>query len=222
MEARLTGVRRQEMLRYLHYRGEKLTDTMEADLTRCEEMVLAAARPRAVWRLFPLEECGDASTAAFSPEGESVRRLLTGCHSLILFAATLGSEIDLLIQRTQHRNMGDALMIDAASSAAIENVCDNLCADLAEQMTPDFLTDRFSPGYGDFPLRQQADFFRVLDITRKIGVTLTDSGLMIPQKTVTALIGVSKQPQTKRGRDCESCSLFPGCSFQKEGKHCAE
>ncbi len=222
MEARLTGVRRQEMLRYLHYRGEKLTDTMEADLTRCEEMVLATARPRAVWRLFPCERCGADSANGFAPEGESIRQLLSGCHSLILFAATLGSEIDLLIQRTQHRNIGDALMIDAASSAAIENVCDNLCADLAELMAPDSLTDRFSPGYGDFPLGQQADFFRVLDIPRKIGVTLTDSGLMIPQKTVTALIGVSKQPQTKRRRDCGSCNLFPDCSFQKEGKHCAE
>ena len=215
MEARLTGINRQETLQYLSYRGEKLTDTVTADLDRCEETVLSTARPRAVWRLLPKDDRG------FLPQGESVQSLLSDCHSMILFAATLGSEIDMLIRRAQHRNMSDALMLDAAASAAIENVCDNLCADLAQQLAPDHLTDRFSPGYGDFPLSQQADFFRILDIPRRIGVTLTESGLMVPQKTVTALIGVSTRPQPRRHRGCAYCNLFAECAYRKEGKRCA-
>ena len=158
----------------------------------------------------------------FCPAGESIRALLASCHSVILFAATLGGEIEAMIRRTQLVNMGDALILDAASSAAIENVCDNLCADLAKQFALDYLTDRFSPGYGDFPLEQQRDFFRLLDIYRRIGVSLTESGLMVPQKTVTALIGVSSQPQPKREQGCTSCKLFETCAYRKEGKSCGK
>ena len=104
--------------------------------------------------------------------------------------------------------------------AATQNVCDNLCEDLAGQFKPKHLTDRFSPGYGDFPFSQQRDFFELLDITRRIGVSLSESGLMLPQKSVTALIGVSDRPQPHRHRGCASCTLFETCRFRKEGTHC--
>ncbi len=135
-------------------------------------------------------------------------------------AATLGLEAEALIRRAQKRSMADAVILDAAGSAAIENVCDNLCADLAERFAPRFLTDRFSPGYGDMPLSDQAPFFRALDVSRRIGVSLTESNLIVPQKTVTALIGVSDRPQPKRGQGCESCARAGICTFRKEGKSC--
>ena len=94
--------------------------------------------------------------------------------------------------------------------------------ELAERFAPKHLTDRFSPGYGDFPFSQQRDFFDVLDITRRIGVSLTESGLMLPQKSVTALIGVSDRPQAHRHRGCASCILFEDCGFRKEGTHCGK
>jgi hypothetical protein len=75
--------------------------------------------------------------------------------------------------------MADAVILDCCGSSAIENVCDNLCDDL-QQAVDGFLTDRFSPGYGDFPFAQQPDFCRTLDISRRIGVNLSPSGLMIP------------------------------------------
>ena len=60
----------------------------------------------------------------------------------------------------------------------------------------------------------------MLDVSRRIGVTLSDSALMIPQKSVTALIGVSDRPQEKRGRGCGSCGMFENCPYRKEGKSC--
>ena len=116
--------------------------------------------------------------------------------------------------------MSGALILDAAGSAAVENVCDNLCADLAAAFAPRHLTDRFSPGYGDLPLNQQRWFFSLLDINRRLGVSLTESGLMVPQKTVTALVGVSDREQPKRPTGCESCALAERCAFRKEGKRC--
>ena len=220
MEARLTGINRKETLQYLGYLGSRIPEELEADITRCEQQILTTARPHAVWRCFELLPDGSFRGTEFKPEGKDVPELLKECSGVILMAATLGSEAELLLRRSQIRNMGDAVILDAAASAAIENVCDNLCEDLAGEFAPKHLTDRFSPGYGDFPFSQQRDFFEVLDITRRIGVSLSASGLMLPQKSVTALIGISDRPQPHRHRGCASCVLFETCRFRKEGTHC--
>lgn len=220
METRLTGINRRETLQYLRYPGGRIPEALEEELSRCEQEILRSARPHAVWRLFALERDGRLAGTAFRPEGCDIAELLNGCSSVILMAATLGSETELRLKRSQIRNMGEAVILDAAASAAIENVCDNLYADLEKHFAPKYLTDRFSPGYGDFPLSQQRALFEVLDVTRQIGVSLSESGLMLPQKSVTALIGVSDRPQPHRHRGCSSCNLFETCQFRKEGTHC--
>ena len=220
MEARLTGINRKETLQYLGYLGSVIPAELEADMNRCEELILNCAKPRSVWKLFDLLPDGSLAGTDFKPQGCDISSLLQNCSKVILFAATLGMEAETVLRRSQIRNMGDAVILDATASAAIENVCDNLCVSLAQRFAPHCLTDRFSPGYGDFPFSQQRIFFDLLDITRQIGVSLSASGLMIPQKSVTALIGLSDRPQSHRHRGCASCNLFEICSFRKEGTHC--
>ncbi len=190
MEARLTEISREEALRYLRVRGRPDSRLAE-DLDRCTQMLLAHCRPGILWRLFSLEKDGRLSGTCFRPEGKDIRGLLSGGNQVILLAATLGAETETLISRMQRKDMADALLLDALASAAVENVCDNLCGDLARHFAPRKLTPRFSPGYGDFPLSQQTDLCAVLNVTRLLGITLTPGGLMIPRKSVTALIGVS-------------------------------
>lgn len=222
MDGRLTGLNRNEVLLYLGYRGGGLDPALAADIGRCEALLMKAARPRVVWRRFPLDADGNPSGTDFRPAGEDVKRLLRGCTAMIVFAATLGAEAERLIRRAQAIDMADAVILDACGSAAIENVCDNLCADLAAAEAPLYLTDRFSPGYGDLPFSQQPDFCRLLDVGRRIGVTLTDSGLMLPQKSVTALLGVSPVPTEKRPRGCAYCRMFETCAYRKDGVSCGE
>ena len=222
MEAELSGINRKETLQYLGYAGSRIPADLEAALDRCEEQILRTARPRAIWRSFPLQPDGRLEGTSFCPQGQDVPALLKDCGRVILMAATLGIETERLLRQSQVRNMGVAVILDAAASAAIENVCDNLCARLAAQFAPQHLTDRFSPGYGDFPFAQQREFFAVLDITRQIGVSLSESGLMIPQKSVTALIGVADRPQEHRHRGCAHCTLFETCEYRKRGTHCGK
>ena len=146
--------------------------------------------------------------------------MLAGCPSVILMAATLGSEVEKLIRKAQVVNMPDAVILDACASSAIESVCNEVCAEIEKSVDPFYLTDRYSPGYGDFPLEQQAQIFRTLDVTRRIGVTLTDSGLMIPQKSVTAVVGVSPVPVAKRAGGCAQCNMFETCQYRKDGTQC--
>ena len=220
MEPRLTDIDRGEALRALGWKGGEIAPELSRALARCEALLLSTARPRAVWRFFDLLPDGELSGAGFAPQGEDVRALLAPCDRAILIGVTLGAEVEALVRRTQVTNMADAVILDALASAAVENVCDNLCADLASQVAPRFLTDRFSPGYGDMPLAQQALFFSALDITRRIGVSLTPGGLMIPQKSVTAIIGVADTPQRMRPRGCENCALSKTCVYRKGGQSC--
>ena len=220
MDARLDRIPRAETLQYLGYRGCFPGGELLSELERCEELMLRTARPRLVWRLFSLAEDSALEGTDYRPAGEDIRAFLSDCDSVVLLAATLGTEAENLIRRAAGRDMAEAVILDALGSAAIEAVCDNFCADLAAAFAPRCLTDRFSPGYGDFPFSQQRDFFEILDITRRIGVSLSESGLMLPQKSVTALIGVSDRPQPHRHRGCASCTLFEACRFRKEGAHC--
>lgn len=220
MEARLSGIDRNEALRYMGFRGSTAPDALCADLERCESLLLQTARPRVLWRLFDLLPDGTLAGTDYRPGGQDIRDHLRGCGQVVLMAATLGAEAEALIRRAQKKDMADAVILDAVGSAAIENVCDNLCADLTETLSPRRLTDRFSPGYGDLPLSDQETIFRILELERRIGVSLTAGGLMIPQKSVTAFIGVADEPPEQRRRGCENCAHFQDCAFRKERKSC--
>ncbi len=222
MDARLESIDRAATLQYLSYHGSFLPDEIREDLDRCETLMLRTARPRLVWRMFKiLPQCLLEGTD-YRPGGEDIRAFLSDCDSVVILAATLGAEAESLIRRAAGRSMADAVILDAAGSAAIEAVCDNFCADLAAELAPRFLTDRFSPGYGDMPLSDQRAIFRLLDVSRRIGVSLSESDLMIPQKSVTALIGVSVRQQPRRARGCEVCANFENCAYRKEGKSCGQ
>ena len=220
MGPRLTGLDRREALRYLGWKGGPVPEELQRQMDRCEEMLLDTVRPRTVWRLFDRAPDGTLMGTELLPAGEDIRAHLDGCGQVILMGATLGAEAEALMRRTQVEDMALAVVLDACAGAAIENVCDGLCADLAAGFAPRYLTDRFSPGYGDMPLAQQAELCRVLDVGRRIGVTLTPGGLMLPQKSVTALIGVADTPRPKRARGCEGCAMGTNCAYRKEGKSC--
>ncbi len=222
MEARLTQIDRGEVLRYLLWHGEALPEELDAQLTRLERRLRQLAEPRVVWSVFDYKPDKPLGGTDFCPAGEEIRAFLADCDQVILLAATLGAGLELAQRQLRLRDMSEALILDAMGSAAVENVCDNLCDDLAVQFAPRYLTDRFSPGYGDFPLSQQPWFFRLLDMNRRLGVSLTESGLMVPQKTVTAIVGISDKKQKKRPTGCEACGLREQCIFRKEGKRCGK
>ncbi len=217
---RLTEIPTAEVLRYLGVRGNP-DPVLLSDLSRCEALLRREIRPRAVWTLMDLKEDGRVGNSSLRLEGRDIRRHLQGCSQVILMAATLGTASETLLRRTQARDMADAVLLDALGSAAVENVCDCLCDDLSAAFLPRKLTGRFSPGYGDFPLDAQAEMCAVLNLERRMGVSLTAGGLMIPQKTVTAVIGVGDEA-SEDARGCGRCGLSAGCPYRKEGGTCDE
>ena len=110
----------------------------------------------------------------------------------------------------------------ACGSALVEAGCDAAEKEIAGRMPGLYLTDRFSPGYGDLPLTVQQSLCGALDVTRRLGVSLTDTCLMNPQKTVTAIIGLADRPQMARIRGCAYCMMNKTCALRKGGKRCGD
>ena len=117
--------------------------------------------------------------------------------------------------------MARAVMLDACGSALVESGCNAAEEELAARFPGRYLTDRFSPGYGDLPLALQPAICAALDAGRRVGVQVTDSFLMNPSKSVTAVIGLSDRPQQARIRGCAYCSMRETCTLRKGGKSCA-
>lgn len=220
MEARLTGMNENEVLLYLGYHGGDIALEVRRQIHDGMDLMLRIARPRVTYRIFRRLSNGTLENTEFLPQGQDVRELLAACDRVVLFAATLGMEVEQFLRRKQVENMSEAVILDCCGSSAIENVCDNFCADLRAELAPCHLTDRFSPGYGDLPFAQQAEFCSVLDLPRRLGVTLSPGGLMIPQKSVTALMGIADTPQPRRFRGCAHCGQFENCTYRKGGKTC--
>lgn len=219
IQARLTELNENEILLYLGYRGQEYPEEVAAQIKCCEKEVLAAAHPRLIWRRLPVN---GEFFSALSLEGKDIRELLSGCREAVLMAVTLGPGVDRLLARSSVSNMADAVIMDACASTAIENVADNFEMDLRREVEAEglYLTDRFSPGYGDLPLNTQKRLCAALDTGRRIGLTLSPSLLMIPGKSVTAILGISDAPKPLRKRGCESCSLFRSCMYRRDGKNC--
>ena len=211
LEARLTELNINEVLLYLGYRGQEIDDRVNKQIEDCIAKVKAAALPKLVWRRLPLR---NGKLREFELEGRDIEELLRESSEAVIFAATLGAKVEKLMIRYEVSNMADALIMDSAASVAIENVCNNFEQDMRESLEKEglFLTDRFSPGYGDLPLSTQKDMIASLNTEKRIGLTLSKSNLMIPRKSVTAIMGISKTKQIHRQRGCESCKMFRTCA----------
>ena len=218
---RITAVNPWEVLRYLGAGPGQVPEDLLETVRRCGDQILTAARPKAVWRVFALEETRLEDTN-LTLTGQDIHRHLADCHQCVLMAATLGADVERLLMQVQASDMARALILDSCASAAVENLCDNLEADLRVQVEADgcFLTDRFSPGYGDLPLDFQRDFCALLNTQRQIGLTVSESSLLIPRKSVTAVLGISHLPRTTRSSGCANCNLFETCQIRKSGATC--
>lgn len=206
-----------EALHFLGWRGGPVEPQLEDRLRALCKQVGRELEPRTIMRTFDIGKDGVFAGTRFCPEGGDVRAMLEPCFQGVLLAATLGAQSERMLLRAQARNAADALLLDAVLSAAIEAVCDAQEAALRRSLGAQglYLTDRFSPGYGDMPLAQSAEILAVLDASRRIGLTLTASGLMLPRKSVTAVMGISRERVARRPAGCEACSARKTCALRR-------
>lgn len=202
----LPPVNRREILRYAGVKAQT------PELTLLLEEALSEAAPqlsgKVCWTEFPIQWQKDGLDLGFTKtQSAALQRNLAGCHQIVVFAATLGLGLDRLLARYGRLSPAKALLLQAIGAERIEGLCDVFCEQIrAEaQVAGRSPAPRFSPGYGDFPLSVQRDIFRVLDCPRKIGLTLNESLLMSPSKSVTAVIGLGQPKPADCAAGCSQC-----------------
>lgn len=211
-----------EALRYLGVRGAP-DPPLLSQLSTAADRLARAAPPRWVWRAYPLAfgpEGPALEGAGLALPGEMAARMLGGCAQAAVLICTLGAAFEALLRAEQARGMARAALLDACGSAWVEAGCDEAQAEISARFPGLHPTDRFSPGYGDLPLSLQRDICGALDAPRRLGVQVTDSLLLNPSKTVTAVIGLSDRPQPARIRGCAYCDLRENCQYRKGGTTC--
>lgn len=211
------NIKRSEILRYMQYHAGNDISDMDELINTCIDEFTAAAEYKACYSKFNIDICDNCIDFGFMKvQSRALATNLKGCREVYTFAATTGIKTERLLNKYNRISPGKAFIFDAIGSAAIEAFCDYLNAYLREQTKDNthFLRPRFSPGYGDFPIEHQPDLLRALDTNRKLNLALTDSFLMVPTKSVTAIIGISDTPNSCRTRTCEICNQTD-CLYRK-------
>lgn len=207
-----------EILRYLGYGKKEADEAVQELLEECWKELCQAAVFRFVSRSYPLRLEGQShiDLTCFQTESRDLMKNLRGCDEVILFAATLGSQVDLLIHRYNRLQVSKAVVLQAAAAAMLEDHCDRQNEIFRQEQAARgrYLRPRFSPGYGDFSLECQRELTAALEAGKRIGITLTDSLLMAPSKSVTAVIGVSSQDASCLLKGCEVCKKTD-CEYRR-------
>lgn len=150
---------------------------------------------RVLYSVFPISICREQirfGNSVFRSKDLAAR--LAGCEEMVLFTATSGFALDRLIEKYKRLEPSVAYALSMVGTEHTEALLDGFCTLFGEELKEEKkeLTLRYSPGYGDLPLNVQPLIFSELDITRKLGITLNDSMLMTPVKSVTAIAGIRK------------------------------
>ena len=240
IKPQITQLNRYEVLRYLglHSNSPVLSGNgaddmrLQEQIARCERTVLETARIRCVYQILPLERIAFDSTpdtdsrqdTAILFHGKDIARLLDGCSEVVLMALTLGAELERVLMRQEVTDMSDALVLDICASVAVEAAADDFEKQLSAELLADgkYLTNRFSPGYGDLPLSHQRPLLELLNASRAAGITLTPSQLMVPRKSVTAILGICDHMKEKTLGGCSLCPLKTKCSYRSHNLRCYE
>ena len=181
-----------EILRYAGVYGAD--SDIESLVDDCIREVSGRLRYKVVYTVLPVisDEEG-ISLGNIRSSSRSMIKALCGCSYCAVFAATVGIEMDRLIARYSAISPTRSLIFSAIGTERIESLCNAFCDQLGQEMADagHKIRPRFSAGYGDIPLELQKNIFELLDCQRRIGLTLNESLLISPTKSVTAFVGIT-------------------------------
>ena len=226
-------VDRTEMLRYLGYTGQTIDDELSGRMEAVIEELELTVSPRGVRRVFAVDATGrDAEgnpcirLAGSEIElcGKDIYRHLKDARFCAVLACTLGMRAERRLRTLASQQPLEAAVYDAACSSFVEAAVEQMDRQVKAEARELGLRGnwRFSPGYGDCPLTCQPTIVSALNATRAIGLTVTDTCLLMPTKSVTAFIGLfDGDVHSSNSRPtCAICRMRSSCVFRARGETC--
>ena len=190
--------------------SDTLNEAFSDCLAECEKSI----QPKACYMYLPVTCNNDRiDLDVFSLKSSRLAKLLDDCRFCVAMGATIGLGIDRVIAKYSALSPLKAWICQMIGEAYVEAWCDLLCNNIKAE-TGLFLKPRFSPGYGDLPLSEQEKLFGLLDLSRQCGITLTESLIMRPSKSVTAFVGISDKPYCTVSK-CSLCNKLD-CEYRND------
>ncbi len=223
-----------EVYRYLGIKSMEADAATAELIDRCICELEEITEPRSTSRIFGIEKNGKEiilPECGLPLEGADMYELLGGCEYCSILGVTLGIQVDRRIDYYSRTQLSKGLILNACATAAVEALCEEAEARVQQQAAEEGLTAtrRFSPGYGDFDVAVQHSLLGILDAYKTIGLTATESCMLVPRKSVTAIIGLYREEKSsgmdkaRAGRygqcseeKCSGCGMEQ-CEFRKDG-----
>lgn len=204
-----------QVKRYMGCKSNDQNEEITNLIKQCALELKNGVRAKYTYRVFDCVIDGNiVNIGDLKINSKDLAKNLKGCKKAILFAATLGTYPDFLQKKYGVFEITKALAIQATSAEMIESFCNDSQQNIKKEIKQNqYLRPRFSPGYGDFSINHQTDFIEILDCYKRIGLGVTDSLMLAPTKSVTAVIGISFEKIQCEKSGCEACSKID-CQFR--------
>ncbi|MFN2341059.1 MAG: Vitamin B12 dependent methionine synthase activation subunit [Halanaerobium sp.] len=238
---------RNEVLRYLQTSKDLEDDNINRLLAESIAEIKELINFRYLYQKFPILETDEGveiKNTTLTLKGKSIKKHLQHSKEVYLMAATLGAQVDKKISYYEKTSVTKSMIFDACATTAIESGCDQVEAEIKEKVLAagnEDITFRYSPGYGDLGIDIQKEFLRILKAPKKIGLTASKYNMLLPTKSVTAIIGVLEEKLSSteninnekdytgnqenrdlefEARHCQNCLLYQDCELRRKGIYC--
>ncbi|MHA1766674.1 MAG: vitamin B12 dependent-methionine synthase activation domain-containing protein [Promethearchaeota archaeon] len=227
-------IEKDEILRYLGG-NEKINDDLtDQMINEGIEEIRRISVPKFQFRIFKIKKNQDNIQVLNSTlflKGKDIIKHLLYSNKVVIMAVTLGIQVDQRIKYYSKVDLTRAVILDACATTYIEAICDELEKEIKKiaDHSDSNITFRYSPGYGDLSLIIQDEILKILNSSSIIGLTVTNEHLLIPSKSVTAIIGFEdksiKKPTGKvqkraDNEKCKTCRNYKNCIYLQEGTFC--
>lgn len=205
---------KENALKYLDYQGQVVDDSLSYMIDECLEEIDQMNSFKVIYKTLPLSfhplSIKDTDIHIDYPD---LNDLLSHCHDVVIIACTLGIQIDKRLKYYSHIDVTKMTVFDAIASSYLEIKCD----EYEKKHIVGKRTFRFCPGYGHVPIELNLQLARIVDSYHKIGLSVQDNHILLPQKSMIGLIGLGDNSLQK---SCKNCINTKNCDFRKRGRVC--
>ena len=230
IESEHISIDKKEVLKYLQYKSDVIDEETDRLVDACILELKDISELKYVYRIFNISKENINNKAAVNFEDEIIiesqdlTKLFRNCNKIALIATTLGLAVERRIKYYSLSNLSKGIIFDACADTYIEALCDYVESKIEAlaKIEGAGITFRYSAGYGDVSISHQKDLVNSLNAGKLIGLTVSQSSMLIPRKSVTAFIGFDETIKTTTSNNstdnsCSTCKLYNDCNYRKEG-----
>lgn len=216
----LTEYIKTQTLKYL--KVDNKTHMLDEQLNKIYDIIKQHARFKYTYKYFDINPDLKIINTDFYLEGNAIKKHLKDCTQICILACTLGNLIDREISKQSITDISNTVLMDTLANVILEEEKEKLEQIIKKELSPLFITSSYSPGYGDFPISFQQNLNTLLNLQKQIGLTVTNLNLLLPRKSITAIIGISDKKVEGYFAKCNNCVLFDKCDIRKRGHFCGQ